>query len=551
MNIGTTPSDMLDPITLEVTRNKLESIAEEMQWTLLNTSYSAIVKEGLDASASLFLPDGSTLAQACAIPAHLGILVPSVANILRCFPLETMAEGDIYCMNDPYSGGTHIPDLTLVMPVFYDGQVIALSCCVTHHQDTGGMAPGSVPTNATDIFQEGLRLPALKLVSEGKINQDVVSIIRVNVRLPDTFMGDVNGQISACQIGRRRILELTGRLGGSEKFLRISHALLDHSEYLTRQSLMELRDGTYHARDFLDNDGIDLDTPIEVAVAVTVKSGTLHIDFTGTSKQVKGPINCVPSGSLAAAYYFVRAITDPLIPTNGGCFRPVTLHLPVGSLVNPVSPAAVNARALTMKSLANTMLRAVAEAAPERVPAVNGQNHMITFGGRYPDGPSFVVSEGVAGGMGAHIRGDGVSVCNSDIVNGMNLPIEAMEMDFPIRIEKSELRMDSGGRGKHRGGQGIERVYLALVDGITLTHRGDHHVQAADGVLGGEPGAKARSWIVRASGETVAIKSKIVTTMNAGDRLYLNTPGAGGYGQYSDRDPARIADDVLNGKVSS
>lgn len=540
---------MIDPITLEVTRNKLDCIAEEMEWTLLSASFSPIVKEGLDASASLFLADGSTLAQACAVPIHLGSLIPSVANILRTFPLHTMEQGDLYCMNDPYAGGTHAPDITVVMPIFYGGRVMALAATMTHHQDIGGMSPGSLPPDATDVFQEGMRLPALRLMQNDKYNDTLLKIMFNNVRTPETLMGDLSAQVAACKTGAQRMQELLKRLG-AEEFELIARTLLDRSEELTRRSLMELPSGTYRSVDFLDNDGVELDKPVRIEVAVTLKDGTIHFDMTGTSPQVRGPFNCVPSGAQSAAYFAVRALTDSSIPTNAGCFRPVTLHLPENSLVNPTSPAAVNARAIPVKTLTTNMLAALAEAAPDRVPAFNSNLHLLAFGGVKPDGSHYIVSEMVSGGMGAHARGDGNSVTEGDISNCMNMPCEALELDYPVRVLETEFRTDSGGRGKWRGGLGCRREYLILADNMTLTHRGDHHRQGPRGILGGESGSKAYSYIVKTNGDIEVIPSKAMRRLQKGDRLVVETPGGGGYGRFSERDQSLVQDDLVNLKTS-
>src|SRR5215471_12768146 len=312
----------VDPITLEVLRNKLDGIANEMQLTLVRSSFSPIVKEGLDASASLFTVRGETLAQAIAIPIHLATLIPAIARILSVYPLSTMSDGDVYMMNDPYLGGTHLPDIALVQPIFASGRPVAISATMTHHQDMGGMSPGSIPTTATEIFQEGLRIPPLKFRDKGQYNDTLVAIIRQNVRIPDAVMGDLNAQLAACNVGARRIAALAAELGDNHA-LAIFDELLDRSEVLTRAALRTIPDGTYRHVDFSDNDGIDLDRHIRFEVAVTVKDGSFHCDFTGSSPQVRGPFNCVPSGSLAAACYALRAVTDPTIPTNAGCFRPI------------------------------------------------------------------------------------------------------------------------------------------------------------------------------------------------------------------------------------
>jgi N-methylhydantoinase B/oxoprolinase/acetone carboxylase alpha subunit len=300
--------------------------------------------------------------------------------------------------------------------------------------------------------------------------------------------------------------------------------------------------------DYLDNDGIDLDKPIRIEVAVTVDGGRIHIDFTGTSDQVRGPLNCVPSGSLAAACFAIRALTDPAIPTNAGCFRPISLHLPEGSLVNPREPAPVNARTSTIKRIAGSIIAALADVLPDRVPAPSaGEMLMVAFGGRHPDGGNFVTGDLVAGGSGASVASDGVGVIETDATNCMNLPAEAMEMATPIRLHRVALRAGSGGSGKFRGGPGTIREYEVLVDNVTFTHRGERHYSAARGVLGGGDGARAESVIVRADGTEQIIPSKIVTRLMRGDRVIVKTAGGAGYGDPETRDPASIAADLADG----
>ena len=366
-----------DPITIEVVRHKLDGIANEMQSTLLRSSFSPVVREGLDASASLFTIVGETLAQAVAIPIHLGTMIPIVRSILDTYPIETMGDGDIFILNDPYAGGTHLPDIGLVMPVFHSGRVVALSASITHHQDVGGMTPGSVPTNAREIFQEGIRLPALRLRERGAMNETLIKLLKLNVRMPETLMGDLNAQIAACTVGARRLSELASRYGQS-LILSIFEELLDRSEVLTRQALRRIPDGTYNCVDWMDNDGVDLDERVRVEVSVTINDGTMHCRFDGTSPQVRGPINCVPSGSMAGAYFAVRALTDPNIPSNGGCFRPVTVELPKASLVNPLEPAPINARTPTIKRITSCILAAFKEMMPEKVPADFGRRDCDT-----------------------------------------------------------------------------------------------------------------------------------------------------------------------------
>jgi N-methylhydantoinase B len=540
----------LDPVTVEVVRHKLEGIANEMQLTLLKSSFSPIVKEGLDASASLFTLEGETLAQAVAIPIHLATLIPCIAHILAEFPIETMREGDLYCMNDPYLGGTHLPDIAVVMPVFAHGRALGLAAAMTHHQDIGGMTPGSVPTNATEVFQEGMRLPALKLRDGDRFNDTLLKILRRNVRIPDTFEGDLMAQVAACSVGANRLSALA-EIYGDNHLTAVFAELLDRSEAMTRAALRSIPKGTYRAVDFLDNDGIELDRRIRIEVAVTIEDGAMSIDFAGSSPQVRGPFNAVPSGSLAAACYVVRAITDPTIPTNGGCFRPIALNLPAGSIVNPREPAPVNARTATIKCITGTILAALAEAVPDRVPADSGGLLVMAFGGTRSDGSPFVTGELVAGGSGASAGKDGTDVIETDATNCMNLPIEALELDMPMRAHRVALRRDSGGAGTHRGGLGILREYEILDGEVRFTHRGERHFIAPKGRAGGRDGAMARTVIYRGAGGEEVVPSKGVTTLHAGDRVVLETAGGGGYGDPARRDPDAVRADLADGKIST
>ncbi|MGE0119903.1 MAG: hydantoinase B/oxoprolinase family protein [Dongiaceae bacterium] len=543
-------SAVWDPITIEVVRHKLDGIANEMQSTLLRSSFSPVVREGLDASASLFTVAGEPLAQAVAIPIHLGTMIPIVRTIVDTYPIEQMAEGDIFILNDPYAGGTHLPDIGLVMPVVHSGRVIALSAAITHHQDVGGMTPGSVPTNAREIFQEGIRLPALRLRERGVMNETLLQIIRLNVRMPETFMGDLNAQIAACTVGARRLGELAARYGHN-LILSIFDELLDRSELLTREALRRIPNGTYRFVDWMDNDGVDLEQRVRVEVSVRIDDGTMHCRFDGTAPQVKGPINCVPSGSLAAAYFAVRALTDPSIPSNGGCFRPVTVELPEASLVNPVEPAAVNARTPTIKRVTSCILAAFKEVMPDKVPADSaGETVTQAFGFQRRNGKSVVAGEFLSGGSGGSAIADGVDVIDTDATNCMNLPVEALEMDMPVRIERFGLAIDSGGPGLHRGGLGMVREYLILADRIVFSHRGERYFTPTFGSHGGGSGAVSSGTIIRADGRVEPIQSKTETVLAKGDRLILVTPGGGGYGDPRDRDRALVQADIADGKVS-
>ncbi len=541
----------IDPITLEVIRNRLEAIADEMELTLLRTSHSPIVREALDASAALFDAEGRQIAQAAAAPIHLGMLVPAVAALLERFPVESMSADDVYVLNDPFAGGAHLPDLVMLTPVVVNEEIVALSVCVTHHQEIGGKAPGSTPMGATEIFQEGLRIPPLALYRAGVPNQTLLDILAANVRIPDNVLGDLDGQLAACAMGRRGMTALIERYSAGVVRLAMAR-LLDRSEALTRVALTDIPDGTYHFVDWLDDDGIDVGKPVRIEVAITIAGSDLTVDLSGSNSQVRGPINCTPSSTLAAVYYVLRVVTDPEIPTNAGCFRPIRVVLPERSVVNASPPAAVNARAVVVRRIVDAMLGALAPALPARLPAASsGHPLVLSIGGVDPTtGTTFVTSDVGTGGMGARPTADGIDAIQTDTSNAQNVPVEALELDAPIRVGWYRLRSDSGGAGRWRGGLGVERSLEALGDELRVSHRGERHHSAPWGLWGGGPGASAWSRICRANGQEERLPSKLDLTLASGDRLETWTTGGGGYGDPLVRDPQLVVEDVLDGKVS-
>ncbi|MBN9547482.1 MAG: hydantoinase B/oxoprolinase family protein, partial [Alphaproteobacteria bacterium] len=489
--------------------------------------------------------------QAIAIPIHLTTLIPMVKAVLESFPHEQMRDGDAYILNDPYTaGGTHLPDFAVITPVFHNGEVIALAAALAHHQDVGGMTPGSTPTNATEIYQEGIRVAPMKLVDAGTYDHRLMRTLRLNVRLPDIFSGDVNAQLAACRIGQRRIQELADKLGTTTTTT-IFADLLDRSERLTRAAIAELPDGEYHYVDYLDNDGIDLDAPIRIEVKAIVSGDRITFDFTGTNQQVKGPFNCMPSGALCGACFAVRAIGGSHIPTNGGCFRPIEMVLPEGSLVNPQEPAPLGCRTATIKRLTGTILGAVRQAAPDKIPADSAAQLVnVDYGGTVPSHGRFVMTQVLVSGSGASAGSDGVDVIETDATNTGNVPVESVEMESPFRIHRLGIATDSGGAGRQRGGLGCYEDIELLEGEVTISYRGERHFHAPAGANGGLPGEKSFAYILRADQSKDTIKSKTVTKMKKGDRLVLQTAGGGGYGSPEARDRKLLARDVFDGKVS-
>jgi N-methylhydantoinase B len=541
----------IDPILLEVVRNRLETIADEMELTLLKSAASPIVKEGLDASAALFNVRGETIAQAAAIPIHLGCLELAARRIVEAFPPETMADGDAFLLNDPYDGGTHLPDITLAVPVVAAGRVVALACTMCHHQDVGGRTPGSVPTDATELYQEGLIIPPTRLFRAGVLDENLFALLRRNVRIPEVFTGDLMAQVAAGRLGGARLNELCVRYG-TDVVLGYIDELLERAERLTRRGIEAIPDGTYAFEDWLDSDGID-DRPIKIAVAVTIHGSSMRFDFTGTSPQVRGPFNSVPASTLSAVYYAVRAISDPTVPSNGGCFRAVETVLPPGSLVNPRPPAPVSCRTATIKRIADTILGALVRALPDRMPAASsGTLLVMAFGGVDPEtGRPFVASELAAGGMGARPTKDGIHVVETDVTNCMNIPVEALEMNFPLRIARAGLWMDSAGAGAQRGGLGLEKVFEATTTDVTVAHRSERFASGPWGLFGGRPARRGRAFLVRRDGTREAVPSKKMLVLHPGDQLWEYVSGGAGWGDPLDRDPERVLADVLDRVISA
>jgi N-methylhydantoinase B len=542
----------IDPILLEVLRNRLDAIADEMELTLLKSAASPIVKEGLDASAALFNTRGETIAQAAAIPIHLGALQFAAQRIVRAFPPEGMREGDAFLLNDPYDGGTHLPDITLAVPVFADDQAVALACTMCHHQDVGGRTPGSVPTDATELYQEGVIIPPTQLFRGGVLDENLFRLLTRNVRLPEVFTGDLMAQVAAGRLGGVRLRELFAAHGAATVVAYIEE-LLSRAERLTRAQIEAIPDGDYSFEDWLDDDGVNIGQPVKIAVTLRVRGARMTFDFTGSDPQVRGPFNSVPASTMSAVYYAVRAISDASIPNNGGCFRAVDAVLPEGTIVNPRPPAPVSCRTATIKRIADTILGALVRARPGKMPAANsGTLLVMAFGGRDPEtGGPFVASELAAGGMGARPDKDGIDVIETDVSNCMNIPVESVEMNFPLRIPRARLWRGSGGAGRFRGGLGLEKVFEATTTDVTVSHRGERFASSPWGLEGGAPGARAHAYILRSDGTREELPSKKMLVLHPGDQLWEYIAGGAGHGDPLDRDPAAVLADVLDGKIAT
>jgi len=544
----------IDPITLEVVRGRLDSICAEMQLTLLKSSHSSIVTEALDATSALYDLQGRTIAQAVAIPIHLGVLTELGQRFAAAYPAAAARPGDLYMINDPYAGGTHLPDIAITAPVFFGADLVGYSVTMTHHQDVGGARPGSTSTVVHDHFAEGLRIPMIRLAEAGRISEDVLDLITANSRTPENMRGDLKAQIAACTTGAERFAALFDELG-KDTVNRSMAELLDYAERLTRREIESIPDGSYSFSDYLDDDGTGPDSePVPIAVRIDVRGSEIHFDFEGTAPQVVTAINNVPASTKSAVYYMVRTLTSDLAPNNDGCYRSVTVDIPAGCILNPRFPAPVNARGASLRRVIDALQGAMAKALPDRIPAAHcGQSSIIAMSTVNPmTGQTFVTSIGGPwmGGMGARPNKDGIDVTDHDASNAYHYPIEVSEAQLPILFRRVELWQDSGGAGKWRGGLGYFEEVEWLTGEGTVAMRRDRHKYGPWGLHGGHAGPLCRTMLARKGHEAEPIPSKCALTLSAGDRLLLWTTGSGGHGEPAERDPQRVLEDVLDRKVS-
>jgi len=515
-----------DPIELELFKNAFVSIAEEMGAVLGRTALSPNIKERKDYSCAVFNSQGETLAQGSHIPVHLGAMPLSVRAAMRAVRFE---EGDLILLNDPYHGGTHLPDVTCIAPVFFAHQPAFFVANRAHHSDIGGMTPGSMPL-ATEIFQEGLILPPLKLVRKGKINEDVLRLILANVRTPEERKGDLLAQTAACEKGRIRVREAVEKHGLS-KILRYSALIQDYTEKYLRATIRDIPDGEYVFEDVMDDDGFSED-PVKIRVAIRVRGSRADVDFRGSSPQVKGGINANAAVTLSAVLYVFRSLIEEDIPFNTGLLRPLRIIAPPGLLVSAQYPAATAAGNVeTSQRIVDALLGALAKAMPGKIPAASqGTMNNVAIGGYDPRRRrNFAYYETIGGGMGASLENDGLSGVHTHMTNSLNTPLEALENYLPIRIRKYAIRDGSGGRGRTRGGDGLIREYEFSIP-AQVTIMSERRKFAPYGLNGGWPGAPGKNFLI-SGGKWTVLKSKANILVKPGDVLRIETPGGGGFGR--------------------
>ena len=512
---------VIDAVTLEIARHQFSAVADEMGVVLRRTAYSPNIKERADCSAALFTADGEMLAQAEHIPVHLGSMPASVQAVLERFG-DSLVPDMQYAVNDPFYGGTHLNDLTLVRPVWLEGSVVGFVANRAHHADVGGEAPGSMPAHAVTVDQEGHRVEPMAAARHGTFLDAFVQPFLAATRTPAERRGDLAAQMGANEVGAQRLLELIDT-EGSDRYRRVAAALLDYGERRMRSALAALPESEYRFTDVMEWGEDDL----PISVAVTIADGRLHADFAGTHPQIDGNINAVEAVTRSCLYYAVRVATDPTIPANGGCYRPLSLAVPERSLVAAEEPVAVAAGNVeTSQRIADVLLGALAQAVPDRIPAASQgtMNNVLVGNDR------FAYYETVAGGQGGNPRGPGESGIHTGMTNTQNTPVESLERHYPFRVEEYRLRERSGGRGVHAGGDGIQRT-LRFTEGATVSLMGERRRHGPWGLAGGDAGATGEDWLLRDGRAPERLPGKVTFEVEPGDRLVVKTPGGGGWGR--------------------
>jgi N-methylhydantoinase B len=537
-----------DPIGFELFRNTLLSIADEMALTILRTAYSGVLKDNMDYSTAFADAEGRTVAQGLTLPAHLSSFPDALAATIARFG-DRMRPGDVYCLNDPFEGGMHIPDVFVLKPIFLEGERLAFAATICHQTDMGGRVAGSNASDSTEIYQEGLRIPPVKMYDRGEPNETLFRLIEKNVRLPVRVFGDMRAQLSACHIAEDAFLRLVRRHGAAQVKEYMAE-ILDHTERLTRATLRELPDGEWSFEDFIDDDGIDYGKPIRLFVTVRKQGEALVADWTGTSPQVKGAINNTASFTKAATYTCLKSVLSHDVPCNAGFYRAIDVIAPPGTIANGLLPAASAARGLTGFRMLDTCFGALAQMVRERsIAASEGGNTGVSIGGYAPDRTPFIFVEFICSAWGGRPWADGLDG-NANMLANMSLPpAEVTETEQPLEILCTEFIQDVGGPGKHRGGMSIRRDYRLLEEEAVLQVRADRHAFRPYGLFGGQPGQPARN-VMNPGREDRALPGKFTMTMKRGDVFRHEQAGPGGWGDPLERDVARVARDVRNELVS-
>jgi N-methylhydantoinase B len=541
--------EIFDPFEFELFRNALLSVADEMALTVQRTTYSAVLRDNLDYSTGFFDARGRMIAQGFSLPAHLGSMPTALAAVLKRFAGE-IRSGDVFALNDPFNGGMHLPDIFIFKPIFFEGRLVAFGGSISHHTDVGGRVAGSNAPDSTEIYQEGVRIPPMRIFDGGKRNDTFFELMAANVRVPDMVAGDLRAQLAACHVAETSFTELCTSYGVA-KIERLIDAMLDHSERLARAGIAKLPDGDFSFEDYIDDDGIDVGQPICLKVKITKRGDGIIFDWTGTSPQVRGALNATLSFTQAASYCGLLSVMEGTVPNNEGVFRAVEVIAPVGSIANCVLPAATAARGLTGFRMVDTVFGALAQMVPDRVfAASDGGNTNISIGGYDAARRPYIFCDFTCAAWGGRSWADGLDGNSNMFANMAGQSVEVTEAEQPLKVECYELIGDRGGAGTFRGGVPFRRAYRFLGDEATISVRSDRRSIRPYGLYGGYPGAPSMNYIWRDGGELEVLPAKFFDRLRHGDLFIHELPGAGGWGDPLERDPARVLKDVRNGFVS-
>ncbi|MDO9501135.1 hydantoinase B/oxoprolinase family protein [Falsiroseomonas sp.] len=533
-----------DPITFELFKNAIFSIADEMALTVFRTTYSGVLKDNMDYSTAFADAEGRLVAQGLTLPGHLGSIPTALEAVMRRYG-DNIHEGDVFIMNDPFEGGMHLPDIFIFKPLYHAGERLAFAATICHHTDVGGRVAGSNASDSTEIYAEGLRIPPLKLYEAGRRNEAIMAIIERNVRLPVRLFGDLRAQLAACHIAERQFAELVARYG-AETVKVYMQDVIDYAERLTRAALADLPDGEWSFEDWIDDDGVDYGKPIRLFVTIRKTGAHMVVDWTGTNPQVKGAINNTLSFTKAASYTGVRSVLPPGIPNNEGVFRAIEVICPPGTVGNGVLPAACAARGLTGFRMTDCIFGALAMMLPDKVFAAgDGGNTGISIGGYHADRSPFIYVDFTCGAWGARPWADGLDGNSHMMANMASHSIEVTEAEQPIQLLAYEFVPDRAGAGRFRGGVPFRRDYRFTEEEGVLQVRSDRRVHRPFGLYGGSPGAPSENRM-EPEGENRLVPSKITTNIQRGVVFRHVLAGGGGWGDPLERDPAKVLKDVRN-----
>jgi N-methylhydantoinase B len=543
--------ETLDPIRLEIIANGLRSIADECFVALMRSAYSTNIKERKDHSIAIVDKAGRLVVQAeLTLPIHIASMGGLMKCVLEKFG-DDVHEGDIFVANDPHTaGGTHLPDINYAMPIFIEGEIVAFVCNIAHHADIGGMVPGSMAGGMSEIYQEGLRIPVVRLFKKGELQQDIMDILMLNVRVPEERQGDHNAQIASCRLGERRFKEVV-KTHGLTSVLTAFDEIISRTNQRMKDTIAQIPDGEYEFQDFMDSDGLDT-YDIPICLKITVKGDRIHLDFAGTSPQVKGNINTTLNAVQASVNYALIGALDSDMPSNQGVLDAVDISCEPGTILNCVFPAPVAARAHACQRVIDIVLGALSKAIPDKViAAANGANTTAVFSGVDPrNGKPYLYFETIGGGMGARATKDGKDGVQVGITNTSNLPVESIEQEYPLRVEEYGFVEDSGGAGQYRGGMGLRRVLTPVDHECVFNGAGERFRYQPWGLFGGKAGGSGRFLLEDENGQRRLDDKPNEVEIKLGTKVTVETPGAGGYGSPSDRDAEAIASDLNSRKFS-